>query len=405
MSSNPRRNGDGRLADNIAYFTRALRNAGLPVGPGAVLDAIAAVEAARIGTREDFYWTLHAVLVKRHEHSILFDQAFKIFWRRRALIEKLIALMSPISPGGKTEKKPQAGALRVAEAMATPRQEKPDPIERTEFSARLTVSDREILKEKDFAQMSASEIAITRSLIAEMSLPDDEVTTRRFLPDPRGRRIDPRKTFRRSLRGGGALIDLAYRSPALRHAPVVAIVDISGSMADYSRLFLHFLHAIAEKRRRVYSFVFATRLTNLSRELASRDPDEALARASKRVQDWEGGTRIAHALTEFNRHWSRRVLGQGAIVLLFTDGLEREVTSELTFEMDRLKRSCRRLIWLNPLLRFDAFEARAAGIRAMLPHVDEFRPIHNLASMAELCRALSGEPAERNNPRQWLRAS
>jgi uncharacterized protein with von Willebrand factor type A (vWA) domain len=176
-------------------------------------------------------------------------------------------------------------------------------------------------------------------------------------------------------------------------------------MADYSRLFLHFLHAIAERRRRVHSFVFATRLTNISRELTSRDPDEALARASKRAQDWEGGTRIAHALHDFNRRWSRRVLGQGAIVLLFTDGLEREVTGELTFEMDRLKRSCRRLIWLNPLLRFDAFEARASGIRAMLSHVDEFRPIHSLASMEELCRALSGDPTARSNPRLWLRAS
>ncbi|WP_201835905.1 VWA domain-containing protein [Microvirga zambiensis] len=391
MSDNPRRSDDGRLADNIAYFARALRSAGLPVGPGAVLDAIAAVEVARIGTREDFYWTLHTVFVKRHEHSILFDQAFKIFWKRRALIEKLIALMSPMAPGRTEERKPQAGALRVAEALATPRQEKPDPVEKTEFSARLTVSDREILKTKDFAQMSASEIAMAKRLIAEMSLPDDEVIMRRFLPVPRGRRIDPRRTFRRSLRGGGAVIDLAYRSPARRHAPVVAIVDISGSMADYSRLFLHFLHALGEKRRRVYSFVFATRLTNLSRELASRDPDEALARASKRVKDWEGGTRIAHALHEFNRHWSRRVLGQGAIVLLFTDGLEREVTRELTFEMDRLKRSCRRLVWLNPLLRFEAFEARASGIKAMLPHVHEFRSIHSLVSMEELCRVLSGK--------------
>ncbi|EIM27500.1 vWA domain-containing protein [Microvirga lotononidis] len=398
--------GEGRLADNIAYFARALRAAGLPVGPGAVLDAIAAVATVGIGPREDFYWILHAVFVKRHEHSILFDQAFRIFWRRRALIEKLIAQMSPVAPGrAQEEKAPKAGALRVAEALATPRQEKPDPVERTEFSARLTVSDREVLKVKDFAQMSAAEIAMAKRLIADISLPDDEVTTRRFLSDPRGRRIDPRRTFRRSLRGGGAVIDLAYRSPAVRHAPVVALVDISGSMADYSRVFLHFLHAIAEKRRRIHSFVFATRLTNISRELMSRDPDEALARASKRVQDWEGGTRIAHALHEFNRHWSRRVLGQGAIVLLFTDGLEREVTPELTFEMDRLKRSCRRLVWLNPLLRFDAFEARASGIRAMLPHVDEFRPIHNLASMEDLCRTLSGDPSKRAFPRQWLRAS
>jgi uncharacterized protein with von Willebrand factor type A (vWA) domain len=321
------------------------------------------------------------------------------------LIEKLIAQMSPIAPGGTPDKKPRAGALRVAEALATPRRETLDPVERTEFSARLTVSDREVLKAKDFAQMSAAEIAAAKRLIAGMSLPRDEVATRRFVSDPRGRRIDPRKTFRRSLRGGGAAIDLAFRSPAVRHAPVVALMDISGSMAEYSRLFLHFLHAIAENRRRVHSFVFATRLTNISRELTGRDPDEALARAAKRVQDWEGGTRIAHALHDFNRHWSRRVLGQGAIVLLFTDGLEREVTQELTFEMDRLKRSCRRLIWLNPLLRFDGFEARASGIRAMLPHTDEFRPIHNLASMEGLCRALSDTVTERADPRRWLRAS
>jgi uncharacterized protein with von Willebrand factor type A (vWA) domain len=400
------RPGEGRLADNIAYFARALRTAGLPVGPGAVLDAIAAVEAAGIGTREDFYWTLHAVLVKRHEHSLLFNQAFRIFWRRRALIEKLIAQMSPMAPGGaKEENKPQAGALRVAEALTARPQEKAAPTQTTEISARLTVSDREVLKAKDFAQMSASEIAVAKRLIAELALPDDAISTRRFVRDPRGRRIDPRRTFRQSLRSGGAVIDLAYRSPAVRHAPLVALLDISGSMAEYSRLFLHFLHALAEKRRRVHSFVFATRLTNISRELASHDPDEALARTSKRVQDWEGGTRIAHALHDFNRLWSRRVLGQGAIVLLFTDGLEREVTRELTFEMDRLKRSSRRLIWLNPLLRFDAFEARASGIKAMLPHVDEFRPIHNLASIEELCRALSNELAERKTPRQWLRAS
>jgi uncharacterized protein with von Willebrand factor type A (vWA) domain len=392
----------GRLSENIAYFARALRAAGLPVGPGSVVDAIHAVEAARIGSREDFYWTLHAVFVKRREHSAVFDQTFLIFWRRRALIENLIAQMTPAATGGKPEEKPTPGALRVAQAMAPPARQPPPPKQETEFSARLTVSEREVLKAKDFAQMSAQEIADAKRLIADLRLPDDERPTRRLTADPRGRRVDLRKTLRRSLRGGGAIIDLAYRSPATRHSPLVALVDISGSMAEYSRLFLHFLHAVAEKRRPVHSFVFATRLTNISRELTSRDPDEALARASARVQDWEGGTRISHALHAFNRDWSRRVLGQGAVVLLFTDGLEREVTPELTFEMDRLKRSCRRLVWLNPLLRFDAFEARAAGIRAMLPHVHDFRPIHSLASMEELCAALSGD-AGQARPQRWLR--
>ena len=393
----------GKLPDNIAFFARALRGAGLPVGPGAVIDAIAAVEAARVGTREDFYWTLHAVLVTRHEHSALFDQAFQIFWRRRNLIEKLIAQMSPIAPGQKPAEKPKAGALRVAEAMQPTPRPQGEPTELRELSARLTMSDAEVLRPKDFAQMSAAEIGRAKRLVGALRLPDDRVETRRFSPDPQGRRIDPRRSFRRSLRAGGAGIDLAFRKEAERHPPLVALVDISGSMAEYSRLLLHFLHAVMERRRRVHAFVFATRLTDVTRELRSRDPDDALARASARVQDWEGGTRIAAALHDFNRHWSRRVLAGGPVVLLFTDGLERQVTDELAFETDRLKRSCRRLLWLNPLLRFDRFEARAAGIRAMLPQVHEFRPIHSLGSMEELCRALAGEGALTSDPRGWLR--
>jgi uncharacterized protein len=392
----------GRLAENIAYFARVLRAAGLPVGPGAVLDAIEAVEAARVGTREDFYWTLHSVFVKRHEHSILFDQAFRVFWRRRALVEKLIAQMSPVAPSRPPEeKRPEAGALRVNEALA-PKAPNTLPQELTEFSARLTMSDAEVLRRKDFAQMTAEEVARAKRVIAALRLPEDDRTTRRYRADPHGRRIDPRRSFRRSLRAGGATIDLAFRTRAVRRPPLVALVDISGSMAEYSRLFLHFLHAVAEKGRQVRSFVFATRLTNITRELTSRDPDEALARASDRVQDWEGGTRIAACLHDFNRRWSRRVLTQGAVVLLFTDGLERQVSDELAFEMDRLRRSSRKLVWLNPLLRFDAFEARAAGIRAMLPHVHDFRPIHNLASMDDLCRALGADGAGADQ-RRWLR--
>ena len=403
-TSNPSPQGGGEkggaLSQNIAHFARALRTAGLPVGPGAVLEALAAVETARIGTREDFYWTLHAVFVKRHEHSILFDQAFRIFWRRQATLEEILGQMLPAAPGDAAPDKKKPGAARVAEAFRDEARSA-QATEEIEFSARLTTSDREVLKAKDFAQMSADEIAKAKRLIAELRLPDDQVRTRRFLPNPRGR-IDPRRTFRRSLRAGGAVIDLAFRARRLRHPPLVALADISGSMAEYSRLFLHFLHAMAEHRRCVHSFVFATRLTNISRELRSRDPDEALASAAERVQDWEGGTRIAPCLCQFNRLWSRRVLSQGAVVLLFTDGLERNVTPELAFEMDRLKRSCRRLVWLNPLLRFDAFEARAAGIRAMLPHVHDFRPIHNLGSMEELCRALGAERGAAS-PQGWLR--
>jgi len=396
---------DGKLTENIAYFARALRAAGLPVGPGSVVDAVQAVAAAGIGGREDFYWILHAVFVKKHEHSALFDQAFRLFWRRRALVEKLIAMMSPIAPGAPGEDKPPPGAARIADAMAPPVRAPEEVREEVEFSARLTFSDREVLRGKDFAQMSADEIARARQLIARLRLPADRVKTRRYVADPHGGRVDARRSLRRTLRAGGGLIELAMRERAEKHPPVVALVDISGSMAEYSRIFLHFLHALTESRRRVTSFVFGTRLTNITRELKARDPDEALARAGALVRDWEGGTRIATSLAAFNRHWSRRVLGQGAVVLLFTDGLERDVGDDLSFEMDRLHRSCRRLVWLNPLLRFDGFEARARGIRAMLPHVDEFRTLHNLAAMEELCAALAGPSRRAEDPRRWLAAA
>ncbi|MFI4995445.1 MAG: VWA domain-containing protein, partial [Hyphomicrobiales bacterium] len=354
----------------------------------------------------DFYWTLHAVFVTRHEQSPLFDQAFHIFFRRRGLLEKMIAAMSPIAPSLAADKgKQEAGALRVNEALQ-PKVEREQPKTReTEISAEFLASSTELLQTKDFAQMTAAEIAQAQRRIARLVMPDDAVMTRRFIADPRGQRIDPRASFRRSLRSGGAAIELARRSRRLRHPPIVALCDISGSMDDYTRIFLHFLHALMEARGRVQVFLFATRLTNVTRQLRARDPDEALARCGVVVKDWAGGTRIADALHEFNRNWSRRALSGGPVVLLFSDGLERTVDHDLAFEMDRLRRSCRRLVWLNPLLRYQSFEARAAGIRAMLPHVDEFRPIHNLASIADLCEALQAGRASKADPRRFIAAA
>ncbi len=391
----------GRLANNILYFARALRAAGLPVGPGAVLDALEALCVARIGNREDFYWTLHAVFVKRHEHSVLFDQAFRIFFRKRGYIEKLIAAMLPDTPGSEPTS-PPPGAQRIEEALFSDLNERARNSE-VELDARLTVSDREILRKKDFAQMSAAEIDETKKAIAELALPLDELRTRRLRSSRRGHLIDLRRTLRASMKAGAAVIDLRYLGPSMKEPPIVALLDISGSMSQYTRLFLNFLHAVTDSRKRVITFLFGTRLTNVTRAIRARDPDEALAACSAHVVDWSGGTRIATSLHTFNKQWARRVLGQGAVVLLITDGLECDADDTLSFEMDRLRRSCRRLIWLNPLLRFEGFEARAKGVRTMLPHVDELRPIHNLESMTALVRALSGAPAKGYDPKALLR--
>ena len=391
----------GRLAENILYFARAMRAAGIPVGPGAVLDALEALDVARIGDREDFYWTLHAVLVKRHEHTILFDQAFRIFFRKRGYIEKMIASMLPGTPAT-APNAPPPGAQRIQEALFGGLNVREDKSE-VEVDARLTVSDREILQKKDFAQMTAVEIAAAKQAIARLALALDPLRTRRLAASRRGRLIDIRRTLRASMKAGGAVIDLKYLGPREKEPPIVALLDISGSMSQYTRLFLHFLHSLTERERRVTTFLFGTRLTNVTQAIRARDPDEALAACSVNVADWSGGTRIASSLHDFNKRWARRVLTQRAVVLLITDGLERDADDTLSFEMDRLHRSCRRLVWLNPLLRFEGFEARASGVRTMLPHVDELRPIHNLESMAELVHTLSGASAKDYNPKLWLR--
>ena len=391
----------GRLAENIVYFARALRAAGLPVGPGAVLDALEALKVAGVGTREDFYWTLHAVFVKRHEHSVLFDQAFRIFFRRRGYIDQLLAMMLPQAPTA--PQAPQAGATRVHEALFAGLDDKLKKEREVEVDARMTVSDREVLQKKDFAQMTAAEIAAAKDAMKRLVLPFAELRTRRLTPHLHGHLIDIRRTLRASMKGGGDFIDLRFIGPKTRPPPIVALLDISGSMSQYSRIFLHFLHALTDARKRVSTFLFGTRLTNVTRDLRERDPDDALAACSAAVPDWSGGTRIASSLRSFNKLWARRVLTQGAIVLLITDGLERDADDTLAFEMDRLHRSCRRLIWLNPLLRFEGFEARARGIKAMLPYVDEMRPIHNLESMAGLVAALAYGGDATADPKAWLR--
>ena len=395
---------DGRIAENIAHFARTLRRAGLPVGPAAVVVGIHAVEAVGVESRDDFYWALHAVFVTRRDHHAIFDEAFRLFWRSHQQFRQIL----PPSPRPDDETRlapPPAAARRVAEAVYKAFGER-NAIPKTmvEIDARLSVSDQEALRRRDFLQMSAEEIAEAERQIDRLRLPDDRVATRRsFAASPPGR-LDARRTMRASLRTGGDMILLRHRRRRQEHPPIVVLCDISGSMSAYTRLFLHFMHTLGEQRR-VQSFLFGTRLTNVTRQLRRKDPDEALAACSDSVVDWSGGTRIATTLNEFNRKWARRVLGQGAVVLLITDGLERDAGDDLAREMDMLHRSCRRLIWLNPLLGYEGFKAKARGIRAMLPHVDEFRPIHSLEAVADLCRVLAGDGGAAADPKRWLAAA
>jgi len=390
-----------KLVENLTHFARALRKAGLPVGPGRVMLAIEAVQAAGFTSRADFYWTLHAVFVSRPEERTVFHQVFRLFWRDPRYMEHMMALLLPAVRGAQEEEAAAAAAKRAAEALLDgaegpqrPQTAPEDDSEtQIEIDATQTASTSEQLRSLDFEQMSAAEAAQARRMLARLSLPVKPLATRRLGADPTGHRADWRRTLRAAARTGGEVQALARRSPGTRWPSLVVLCDISGSMASYSRMVLHFLHAVANRQgqgwARVHAFTFGTRLTNISRHLRTRDVDAALAAAGHQARDWQGGTRIGACLHDFNRDWSRRVLGQGAVVLLITDGLDRDDPALLARQMERLHLSARRLIWLNPLLRWDGFAPRAQGIKAMLPHVDTFRAAHSIASLEALAEALS----------------
>ena len=390
-----------RLAGNITHFARALRRAGLPIGPGRVIDAIRAVEAAGFTEKRDFFWTLHACFVNRPEHARIFAQLFRLYWRDPRFLEHMMAAMLPAIRGVQEERPAQAAEKRAAEALldgaeAPPREEEGAPREKEtviEVDASLTMSTSERLKTLDFELMSLAEVAEAKRMLARLSLPIKPLRSRRSIASFGQGRVDAARSLRAALRRGGEMDVLTLKKPKPRWPNLVVLCDISGSMSQYSRIILHFLHAVANERgagwAQVHGFTFGTQLTNITRHLRTRDVDAALKAAGAQAQDWEGGTRIGQSLEVFNRDWSRRVLGQGAVVLLITDGLDRDDPEALARQMQRLHLSARRVIWLNPLLRWDGFAPKAAGIRAMLPHVDSFRAGHSIASLEALAAAIS----------------
>ena len=388
-----------RLAENITHFARALRKAGLPIGTGRVIDAIRAVQAAGFTDKRDFYWVLHACFVNRPEHRAVFSQIFRLYWRDPRYLEHMMSMMLPAIRGVQEERTAQAAEKRAAEALldgANRPVEQENPREEEtmiEVDASMTISTEERLKTLDFEQMSTAEIAAAKRMLARMSLPVNPIASRRGQPSLTGHRIDWRRTMRGAMRRGGEMQALALKAPRPRWPNLVVLCDISGSMSQYSRMVLHFLHAVANEKgagwAKVHAFTFGTRLTNITRHLATRDVDAALKAAGAEAQDWEGGTRIGTCLHVFNRDWSRRVMGQGAVVLLITDGLDRDDPDTLAHEMERLHLSARRLIWLNPLLRWEGFAPKAQGVRAMLPHVDAFRAGHSIATLEDLAESIS----------------
>lgn len=378
-----------KLTENVMHFGRLLRRAGLPVGPAQVCDAVEAVSVVNVHDRSQFYWALAAVFVKRREHLELFAEAFATYWKDPWGADQLLSMM--LDKAQRETTKPQT-KRRIQEAWSAPVPVKTRPrqedLQEERVDTVVTFAADEVLRTKDFEQMTAEEITKAKLLIQRMRFDVADLLTRRRKTSHRGP-IDLRRTMKQNVRSGGDLMPLSFYERRKRPPTLVILCDISGSMERYSRMFLHFMHVLTNHRDRAHAFTFGTRLSNVTRTLEHKDVDIALEKLGQEVVDWSGGTRIRSALSAFNKKWSRRVLGQGAIVLLVTDGLDRDLEAGLDFEVQRLRRSCRRLIWLNPLLRFDGFQPLASGVKVLFRHAHEHRPVHDLASLESLVRALA----------------
>jgi hypothetical protein len=382
------------FAENVVHFARVLRRAGLNIGTDRVLAALTAVEAVGLDRRDDVHAALSAVMLERHEQQAIFDSAFEAFWRDPKLLEQLMYLLLP-KIQGRGEKQLPPRNNRMAEALAAPKPDAPPPPppgaqDEIRFETTMTFSERERLQRADFETMTADEFTLAKQIAERLPPPVQPVQRRRREGAERGQ-ADLRATLRRMARAPQTLLP-AYSRPRREMPTMVVLLDISGSMDRYARLFLHYVHGLTRKHIQVHSFTFGTRLTSITRCLRHRDPDVAIAQADAAVPDWRGGTRIASCLDEFNRRWARRVLSGNAAVILVTDGLDRDDGGALSTSAAQLRRLAHQIVWLNPLLRFEGFSPKAAGVRALLPHVDRFLPMHNLASLADLGRALRQPP-------------
>ena len=397
-----------KLSDNVLYFARVLRSAGIPIGSGRILEAIEAINKIGLADKSIFYWALHSVFVHKNEHREIFDQTFKIFWKNPRLLEKMMQLALPKLNTGTPETSDADINRRVQAAFNTDNISKDNYVDaltedELEFDAVMTYSESELLQGMDFEQMSSDEINKAKKVIAQMNLSIPQVKSRRFKSSSLRRKIDLRQSLKGANKFCGEYIPLRYKSRKDKNPPIIAICDISGSMSRYSRMLLHFMHVLTTLRNDVHTFLFGTRLTNVTRFLRFKDVDEALAATSSAVEDWSGGTRIGDCLKDFNFNWSRRVLGPGAIVLFITDGLDRGGGIGLSKQIKMIQKSSKRLIWLNPLLRYEEFAPKPTGVKAILPYVDEFRPIHSLESMDQLVDALSETNLQsRFNMAPWL---
>lgn len=372
--------GGGHLLRNLLLFARLLRGLGIQSTPTQILDFVEGLPHITLRNREDFKNSAKTILISKQEHIALFDEAFDLFWQARDQ-----GILQDIDLKAYIPQPPQQ--KQILEIISADEQKGEPPEREAEepiIDTIYTYSSIEVLQHKDFADLSPEEMQEIKHLMQSMTWQLEQRRTRRKTRAVRGAYLDMRRTFRQNLRYGGQPLELSWKRRKLKRRPLVVISDISGSMERYSRVLLKFIYAISNGLERVEAFVFSTHLTRITRQIRGRDIDLAIDKATATIHDWAGGTRIGESLKIFNYRWGRRVLGQGAIVLIISDGWDRGDTALLSQEMNRLQLSSQRLIWLNPLLGATNYEPLTRGIQAALPYIDDFLPIHNLASLQQL---------------------
>lgn len=376
------------LVHNLLVFGRLLRRLGLEVHVGRLLDVVTALQYVDVGVRDEVFHTCRSLLVYRHEDLPVFDRAFDAFWRRGGVGSSVTVA------DGRGDRQSAGDAMMDGEGFGLSRADADQDAGLELPGALRTWSDAGALAAKDFADYTPEEVVLAREALDRLAWQPGVRRTRRWVPG-RGSRVDLRRALARSLRSGGDLVVLPRRRRRTRPRPVVLLCDVSGSMERYSRMLVHFAHAMTRRHRRVEAFLFSTALTRITLQLRARRPNQALAAISTAVPDWSGGTRIGGSLREFHQRWSRRALRGGPVVLLISDGWDRGDPVVLRDQVARLQRSCHRLIWLNPLIGTTGYEPLTRGLVAALPFVDDFLPARTLSNLADLALHLNALPATR----------
>ena len=393
---------EGKLPENVLLFTHLLRASGIKIGSDGVTDAISAIKTLGLKSKRAFYFSLLTCLTKKKEDEIIFRQAFDLFWQNPKFQEKTRNMLLPRTRVSEQDEQKEELAQRIRENLPkTAKIKKLDELEdNIIFDTSGSASDIQLNKSKDFGTMSKNELRQATDVIRDLSVHLPQKPFRRFEPKKMGPHLSVRHGLKDSVKNFGIVLP-KFMKKKEKDRPIVFLIDISGSMENYSKMLLHFVHNLMQRHRNCLVFLFGTKLTNITHLLKNKDIDDALQKISKVTDDWAGGTRIRDSIYEFNKTWVRRTPVSGSLVLFISDGLDKNHQSDLLIQMERLKKNCKYLLWLNPLLRYKKFLPKSVSIKRILKNVDALLPIHSLESIENLTLYLSRKPKGDSDILNW----